>query len=123
ALTARRLDPGLAAGPRMGVGPGMVPVPAAPAAASEATPDGAVEMVIDPLGVAVLRGVVPTLADRVAIGQKLAQTPGVAQVINLLTIRGQEPAAGAGARPGGPPPPPQPAVPGAPAVAPGRGAA
>jgi hypothetical protein len=47
---------------------------------------GAIEMTINPRGVAVLRGVVPTLADRIAIGQKLAQTPGVSEVINLLQV-------------------------------------
>lgn len=48
--------------------------------------EGTIEMTIDPRGVAVLRGTVPTLADRVAIGQKIAQTPGVSEVINLLQV-------------------------------------
>jgi hypothetical protein len=48
--------------------------------------DGVIEMTIDPRGVAVLRGTVPTLADRIAIGQKLAQTPGVGEVLNLLQV-------------------------------------
>ncbi|MEA2631399.1 MAG: hypothetical protein QOE66_1618, partial [Chloroflexota bacterium] len=31
-------------------------------------------------------GTVPTLADRIAIGQKIAQTPGVREVLNLLDV-------------------------------------
>ncbi|WP_406695422.1 BON domain-containing protein [Singulisphaera sp. Ch08] len=63
--------------------------------------DGYVEMTIDPRGAAVLRGTVPTVADRVAIGQKIAQVPGVTQVENLLNV-GPAPS-------DTPPPPPQPA--------------
>jgi len=47
---------------------------------------GEVEMTINPAGVATLRGRVPTLADRIAVGQYLAQTPGVNEVINLLNV-------------------------------------
>ncbi len=50
--------------------------------------DGAIEMTIDPRGAAVLRGTVPSLADRIAIGQKIAQTPGVTEVVNLLQVAG-----------------------------------
>jgi osmotically-inducible protein OsmY len=73
--------------------------------------DGAIEMILDPRGRAVLRGTVPTLADRVAIGQKIAQTPGVTEVLNLLQVA---------VKPGAenPPAPPQPQPP-----APGGGAA
>jgi hypothetical protein len=73
--------------------------------------DGVIEMTIDPRGCAVLRGTVPTLADRIAIGQRIAQTPGVTEVINLLQVA---------ARPGGEttPPPPQPGLLPAPAAPP-----
>jgi hypothetical protein len=79
--------------------------------------DGVVEMTIDPRGCAVLRGTVPTLADRIAIGQKIAQTPGVTEVLNLLQVAVKT----SGEIP--PPPPPQPGVvvP-APAVPPPAGA-
>jgi hypothetical protein len=67
--------------------------------------------VIDPLGVAILRGVVPTDADRIAIGQRLAQTPGVSQVINRLTVGPVAAAVATGPRRvlgDVPPPPPTP---------------
>ncbi|MDR3633779.1 MAG: BON domain-containing protein [Isosphaeraceae bacterium] len=87
----------------------------APAAAGPATSvplgpspgDGTVEMTIDSRGVATLRGTVNNLAERIAVGQQIAQTPGVSEVINLLQVRNS------GAGPKGvsatPPPPPQPA--------------
>jgi osmotically-inducible protein OsmY len=81
--------------------------------------DGVVEMTIDPRGCAVLRGTVPSLADRIAIGQKIAQTPGVTEVLNLLQV-----AVKPGANGETPPPPPkpglapEPAAPAAPAAAP-----
>ncbi|SIO59770.1 BON domain-containing protein [Singulisphaera sp. GP187] len=65
--------------------------------------DGFVEMTLDPRGAAVLRGTVPTAADRVAIGQKIAQIPGVTQVENFLNV-GVAPSET-------PPPPPQPPQP------------
>lgn len=89
------------------LGPGMPPVVDPNASSPTSVPlgpdakDGAVEMTLDPQGVAVLRGKVPTLADRVAVGQKIAQTPGVTQVINLLETNN--------APSDTPPPPPQPA--------------
>src|SRR5206468_2507485 len=70
-----------------------------------------------PLGVAVLRGTVATEADRVAVGQRLAQVPGVTAVINQLEVRGEEtpppPPTPSGdaktaAEPFAPPPPPRP---------------
>ncbi len=45
-----------------------------------------VEMTIDGRGVATLRGTVPSLTDRIEIGQYLAQEPGISQVINLLNV-------------------------------------
>jgi hypothetical protein len=45
-----------------------------------------IEMVIDPRGVAVISGQVPTLEARVAIGQKIASLPGITQVINRLEV-------------------------------------
>lgn len=87
--------------------------------------DGTVEMTITPRGVATLRGTVSNLAQRIAVGQQIAQTPGVTDVINLLEVKtGGGPAKRASAMP---PPPPQPAfipavkppaAPGAPAARP-----
>ncbi len=45
-----------------------------------------IEMTLDARGVAVLRGTVATLDDRVAIGQQIAQTQGVSEVVNLLNV-------------------------------------
>ncbi|CAN5915738.1 hypothetical protein BH23PLA1_BH23PLA1_23880 [soil metagenome] len=45
-----------------------------------------IELTIDGRGVATLRGTVPTLSDRIAIGQYLAREPGISQVINLLDV-------------------------------------
>jgi len=64
--------------------------------------DGTIEMTLSPQGRAVLRGAVPTLADRVAIGQKIAQTPGITEVVNLLSIKPKSNDA--------PPPAPEPAT-------------
>ena len=81
-------------------------------------PDGTIDMEVDRAGIATLRGAVPTIEDRLAIGQRVAQTAGVAQVINLLTIKPElsrmgaanvnaaAPANGLGFNP---PPPPAPA--------------
>lgn len=66
--------------------------------------DGTIEMTLDTRGVATLRGTVPTLADRVAVGQKIMQTPGVTEVINLLNVGSSSTAP---PQPQ-PPPPPQP---------------
>ena len=52
-----------------------------------AIPDGTIDMAIDGSGVATLRGGVPSLAERIAIGQRVSQTPGVSQVVNLLTVK------------------------------------
>ncbi|AGA27256.1 BON domain-containing protein [Singulisphaera acidiphila] len=88
-------DPGVGADPNA-ASPIKVPIGAS-------ADDGFVEMTIDPRGAAVLRGTVSTAADRVAIGQKIAQIPGINQVENLLNV---------GAAPSDtPPPPPEPAVP------------
>lgn len=69
--------------------------------------DGTVEMTIDQRGVATLRGTVTNLAQRIAVGQQIAQTEGVTEVINLLEVKNP----GGQARRGSamPPPPPQPA--------------
>ena len=61
-----------------------------------------IEMSIDGRGVATIRGTVPTLADRIAVGQRLAQTEGVTEVVNLLDVRI------APAKTDAPPPPPVP---------------
>lgn len=101
-----RLPSSPALGP---VAPGGPAIAGSPPAGSTTTvplgtspKDGAVEMTIDPRGVAVLRGTVPSLADRVAIGQQIAQTPGVTEVINELNVGPMVSET--------PPPPPQPAA-------------
>ncbi len=50
-------------------------------------PDGTIDMEVDGAGVATLRGGVPSLAEKIALGQRVAQTSGVSQVVNLLTIK------------------------------------
>jgi osmotically-inducible protein OsmY len=120
ALSARRLDPSLNGGvPQASAQPGgLQPIPNNASIADPAgpppggsQPDGTVEMTIDPRGVATLRGTVPTLEDKIAVGQRLANSPNVTEVINLLNTR--EPAGvRLPARPGAavPPPPPAPDV-------------
>jgi osmotically-inducible protein OsmY len=81
--------------------PGAAGTPAPGAPQTTSLQGGAVEMTLDARGVATLRGTVPSLADRLAIGQRIAQTPGVAEVINLLNV-GRPPW-------DVPPPPPTPA--------------
>ncbi|WP_422926473.1 BON domain-containing protein [Singulisphaera sp. PoT] len=66
--------------------------------------DGTVEMTLNAQGQAVLRGTVPTLADRVAVGQKIAQTPGITEVVNLIDVQDTK-------TDNTPPPPPEPAAP------------
>lgn len=51
-----------------------------------ALPLNTVEMTIDPLGVAVIRGTVPTEADKATIAQHMLQVDGVTRVINKLTV-------------------------------------
>ncbi len=58
--------------------------PADPQAAN--LPIGTIDMAIDARGIATLRGTVPSLAERITLGQKVAQTPGVTQVVNLLNV-------------------------------------
>jgi hypothetical protein len=91
-------------------GAGSLPAPSTTTTPTAGQGTGTIEMTIDPNGRAVLRGTVPTLADRIAIGQKIAQTPGVSEVLNLLQVAptADEPAA---AKPGEEvvPPAPQPA--------------
>jgi osmotically-inducible protein OsmY len=90
----------------------------APPTAEAPLPSRTIEATIDPYGVATLRGVVPSDADRIEIGQRLARMPGISQVINRLTVG---PVPGATAPRGQaqarkpvsddtPPPPPTPAV-------------
>lgn len=64
---------------------------------------GSVEMTVNPLGVAVLRGSVATQADRIAVGRRLAQVPGITEVVNELEVGAEEE----------PPPPPSPVPAGA----------
>ena len=79
--------------------------PSDPADAQTASlPNGTIDMAIDPRGIATLRGTVPSLAERITLGQKVARTPGVTQVINLLNVNPS--VATASDRP---PPPPVPA--------------
>jgi len=102
-LTARRVDPR-----------GNTPPPT-PRPQAAAPTGGSVDVEIDPLGVAVVTGSVPTRADAIAVGQYLAQQPGIVEVRNRLTI------SGALAKPAADPdePPPRPEPPGA-AIRPDR---
>jgi hypothetical protein len=74
-----------------------------------------IEMTLNERGVAVLRGTVPTLEDRIALGQRIMQSPGITEVVNLLNVDprvalvSDTPAAAAA-----PPPPPQPGANGRP---------
>jgi osmotically-inducible protein OsmY len=120
ALSAHRLgldrpqDPGLA-NPMMGMA--QAPAPLAPPESGSNVPEGEVDAAIDPRGVVILRGTVPTLAQAVAIGQKFAQTPGITEVRNEITIRAPQAAgidvdrARSDRDPDTPPPPPVPHVP------------
>lgn len=122
AMSAHRLGESAPRGPLpMGQpGPGPVPGPGAEpeTTAGSPLPADTIEMTLDPRGVAVLRGTVPTLEDRIAIGKKIAETPGVSEVVNLLNVAKpeSEPEPEAGAEPEQPPPPPVPAEPPAPAA-------
>jgi hypothetical protein len=91
------------AGPATTVSPGSASTIPVPLGTSPQA--GTIEMTIDPRGFAVLRGTVPTLEDLIAIGQKIAQTQGVSEVLNLLTV-----APGIASASETPPPPPQPAL-------------
>ncbi len=90
--------------------------PAAAADGAGAAGSYPVDMTLDSRGVATLRGQVPTLADRVAVGQEIARTPGIVQVVNLLQVTGNAAPVVVAAAPAGgrlvsdtPPPPPTPA--------------
>lgn len=72
-------------------------------------PPNTVEMTIDPRGVAVLRGNVPTLADRTRVGQELAGTEGVTEIVNLLETNAEPGAPRPRNLDDTPPPPPTPA--------------
>ena len=50
-------------------------------------PDGTVDMEVDNAGVATIRGGIPSEAEKIAVGQRIAGMPGVTQVVNLLTIK------------------------------------
>lgn len=103
AMSARRLDPGQGTvAPQADAAP-----PPEPVANSydSALPPNTVEATVDPTGHAILRGTVPTLEDRVQIGQKLAQQKGITRVTNLLEV---DPDASTPSR-DTPPPPPTPA--------------
>ena len=69
-------DPTIATGPANSTETDIGPIP-----------DGTIDMAIDGAGVATLRGGVPTSAERISIAQQVAKTPGVVQVVNLLTIK------------------------------------
>ncbi len=66
--------------------PVQAPAENADPAANQPLPPNTIEAAIDPYGVATLRGVVPTDAARIEIGQRLARMPGINQVDNRLTI-------------------------------------
>ena len=70
-------------------------------------PDGTIDLAIDGRGVATLRGAVPSLAERITLGQRVAQQPGVTEVVNLLNVK---PGLKVISLKDDPPPPPVPAV-------------
>ncbi len=121
ALSARRLAESAAANasaPAVASAPGIpTSVPVTPPSIPEADPGpiadsplppDTVEMTLDARGVAVLRGTVPTLEDRIAIGKKIAETAGVTDVVNLLNVAQPEATAEPNAAEDRPPPPPAP---------------
>ncbi|MFO0949686.1 MAG: BON domain-containing protein, partial [Isosphaeraceae bacterium] len=73
-------------------------------------PVGAVELTVDALGQAFLRGTVPTASDRDAMTQKVAAVPGISRVVNLLAVANEAPGAPSGPN-DQPPPPPTPVPP------------
>ena len=75
-------------------------------------PSDKIELTLDASGVAVLRGRVRTLADRLTIGQTVAATRGISEVVNLLQVDPAAPPLPSDT----PPPPPTPAFPGVPRV-------
>ena len=87
--------------------------PRAPAAA-EPLPANTVELTIDPLGVGVIRGTVPSEVDKAEIGEHMLQVEGVTKIINRLTVDpslpGGQPDATTPAGDDQPPPPPTPVV-------------
>ena len=52
-----------------------------------AIPDGTVDMEVDNAGVATIRGGIPSEAEKIAVGQRIAGMQGVSQVVNLLIIK------------------------------------
>jgi len=74
--------------------------------------EGKVEMSIDPAGNAVIRGVVPTDADRAEVEATLSRLPGVRSIENQVEVHS----------PDEPPPPPRPAFPDEEEQGPPRGA-
>jgi osmotically-inducible protein OsmY len=58
----------------------------APVSDASTIPPGSVEMTLDTQGVATLRGQVPTMGDRIGLGQQVARMKGIAQVVNLLEV-------------------------------------
>jgi osmotically-inducible protein OsmY len=77
-------------------------------------PPNTVEMTIDPLGVASIRGTVPSETDKTNIAKHLLQIPGVNKVLNNLTVDPSVASTQAPAPPGPdddtPPPFPTPAI-------------
>ncbi len=55
--------------------------------ATDQPPGDSIELLIDPLGVGLLRGVVATEADKIAIGQKVVNELGLPKVLNNLETR------------------------------------
>jgi osmotically-inducible protein OsmY len=61
------------------------PAPTAASQPANLAPN-TVEATIDPLGVALLRGTVPSIEDKAGIEQRISQTPGVSRVINRIDV-------------------------------------
>ena len=89
--------------------------PAAPTTQQANLAPNTVEATIDPRGVAILRGTVPTIEDKIWAELRIAQSPGVSQIINRVnvdpSVAWANPArAGQPALSDQPPPPPTPSM-------------
>lgn len=104
------LDPDSPIGPDPGApqGQGRAQAPPPPV---DSGVGKSVEMTIDPIGVAILKGVVPTEEAREGIEEKASKLPGVTRIINRLEVRADPDDPQPPIRPRAVPPPPEPAPP------------
>ena len=99
------LDPSSPIGPDPGRGQVGASPPPPPQPISRGDVGRSVEMTLDPRGVAILTGTVPTEAARLGIAQKAATLEGVKQVVNRLEVKPEVSEEGALIRPQDVPPP------------------